>query len=129
MQVYCYVATIIFMSYDSCGYQTILDVAENATEMEDVLCQHHKVSLLRTDSSSLIGLGGLTVDMVKVLANDRDSREVNIKEMTKLVTTLAESALLVDNPKECLTGCWIIQRYVIGNWIILVNINILQPSE
>ena len=112
MKTYCYVVTIIFMSYVSCGYQSVRDGAQNTTEMEDVLCQHHKVSLLRTDRSSLIGLGGLTVDMVKALANDRDSREVNIKDMTKLVTALAESAVLVDNPKVCLTGCWIIQRYV-----------------
>ena len=49
-------------------------------------------------------LGGLTVDMVKALAGDGDSREVNLKDLTNLVSALAESSVLVDNPQvsiEC----------------------------
>ena len=106
IQIYFYAANLIFTSYVSCGHGSVQDVAEKAIEPVNVSsCQHHKVGLSRTDRGSLTGLGGVAVDIVKTLANDRDSRDVNIKDLTELVTALAESAVLMNNPKVCRTEC------------------------
>ena len=106
MQIYSCVAILIFVSFVSCRHRRVGGSAENATEavVNASTCPDHEARLSRTDGSSLLDLGGLTVDMVKALANDRDSREVNIKDLTQLVTALAESAVLVDHPKVYLTG-------------------------
>ena len=77
-------------------------LAANDTGSDTSPCPEETSSHLQTGASTLENLGGLTVDMVKALAGDRDSREVNLKDLTNLVSALAESSLLVDNPRVSL---------------------------